>query len=29
MKSDQSTQVPCSRFTTPWQRMNSICFGDG
>jgi len=29
MKSDQSTPAHCSRFTTPWQWMNSICFGDG
>ncbi len=26
MKPAQSTPA---RFTNPWQRMNSICFGDG
>ena len=29
MKSEQSTPAQCSRLTTPWQRMKSICFGDG
>ncbi|MFZ4778231.1 MAG: hypothetical protein ACOYM3_22900 [Terrimicrobiaceae bacterium] len=29
MKSAQSTPARCPRFTIPWQRMNSICFGDG
>jgi len=29
MKSAQSTPARCPHFTTPWQRMNSICFGDG